>query len=80
MAQAYYGRAAAYDEALGKAAPATANAKTVTALAAVLQRNLYPDTPEAADVEKLKALASYLLALESELAAVTLNDILAGNF
>jgi len=80
MAQAYYGRAAAYDEALGKAAPVAANAKTVTALAAVLQRNLYPDTPEAADVEKLKALASNLLALENELAGVTLDDILAGKF
>ncbi|HCL48310.1 MAG TPA: hypothetical protein DHW86_02220 [Rhodobiaceae bacterium] len=49
-------------------------------MAAVLQRNLYPDAPEAADVEKLKALASYLLALENELADVTLDDILAGKF
>ena len=80
MAQAYYGRAAAYDEALGKAAPVKPSAKAKTALADVLQRNLYPDTPEAADVEKLKALASYLLALENELADVTLGDILAGKF
>jgi len=80
MAQAYYGRAAAYDEALGKAAPVKADVKTKTALAEVLQRNLYPDAPEAADDEKLKALASYLLTLENDLAGVTLDNILAGKF
>jgi cytochrome b pre-mRNA-processing protein 3 len=80
MAQAYYGRAAAYDEALGKAAPVKPSAKAKTALADVLQRNLYPDTPDAADAKKLKALASYLLAFENKLADVTLDNILAGKF
>jgi cytochrome b pre-mRNA-processing protein 3 len=83
MAQAYYGRAAAYDEALGKAAPVKPSAKAKTALADVLQRNLYPDTPDtpdAADAKKLKALASYLLAFENKLAEVTLDNILAGKF
>ena len=80
MAQAYYGRAAAYDEALGKAAPVKQSAKAKTALADVLQRNLYPDTPDAADAKKLKALASYLLAFENKLAEVTLDNILAGKF
>jgi cytochrome b pre-mRNA-processing protein 3 len=78
MAQAYYGRAAAYDEALGKAAPVKATAKVKTALSAVLQRNLYPDAPDAADAEKLAALSAYLLELEQGLAQVALDDILAG--
>lgn len=78
MAQAYYGRAAAYDEALGKAAPVKATAEVKTALSAVLQRNLYPDAPEAADTEKLTALSAYLLDLEQGLAQIGLDDILAG--
>ena len=78
MAQAFYGRAAAYDEALGKAAPASDDAATRKALSAVLQRNLYPDADDAADSEKLNILAEDLLKLESELADRTLEDILAG--
>ena len=80
MAQAFYGRAAAYDEAMGKAAPASADAATNgKGLEAVLQRNLYPDADEAADNEKLNALAEDLLKLESKLADRTLEDILAGH-
>ena len=78
MAQAFYGRAAAYDEAMGKAAPAKADAKTMTALSAVLQRNLYPEADDDADKEKLNALATDLLDLESRLADAKLEDILAG--
>ena len=74
MAQAFYGRAAAYDEALGKAAPASDDAATRKALGAVL-RNLYPDADDAADSEKLNILAEDLLKLESELADRTLEDI-----
>ena len=78
MAQAFYGRAAAYDAAMGKAAPAKANAETKKALSAVLRRNLYPDSDDAADTDKLNALAEDLLTLESELADRALEDILAG--
>lgn len=78
MAQAYYGRAAAYDTAMGKAAPAEATPERRTALTEVLSRNLYPDTPEQADAQKLAALADDLLAQEAALASRSLDDILAG--
>lgn len=78
MAQAYYGRAAAYDEALGKAAPVAANDATADALSAVLVRNLYPEAPQDADATKLRALADELLVLERQLAATPLDEILAG--
>ena len=79
MAQAFYGRAAAYDEAMGKAAPAKADSETANALQAVLQRNLYPDGDDALGGDKLNALAEDLLALESKLADRTLEEILAGH-
>ena len=77
MAQAFYGRAAAYDEAMGKAAPAKADAETTKAMSAVLQRNLYPED-DAADMAKLNAVAENLLALENKLADTPLEEILAG--
>lgn len=76
MAQAYYGRAAAYDDALGKTAPASK--KTKPALVAVLVRNLYPDTAPDADNERLEALADEVYALEAKLQERGLDDILAG--
>lgn len=81
MAEAYYGRAAAYDEALGKEAPVTQNADMVAALSAVLTRNLYPDSGDdvgVADDAKMQTLSAYLLALESDLAQVSVDEILAG--
>lgn len=78
MAQAYYGRAAAYDEALGKAAPAGATPQRITALVEILTRNLYPEAPEAADTERLAALAEDILNLEAELESRSVDDILAG--
>ena len=76
MAQAYYGRAAAYDEALGKIAPADDSHKA--ALLAVLTRNLYPDDARAADAARLGALAAEVFMLEQRLQSRTIDDILAG--
>lgn len=76
MAQAYYGRAAAYDEALGRDAPADTAQKP--ALIDVLLRNLYPETPEAADSARLAVLADEVFALEALLENRTVDDILAG--
>jgi len=77
MAQAFYGRVHAYDEAIGKAAPAQADAANIKALAEVLGRNLFPDndTPPAAPIE---ALATYALRLEAYLQDCTTEDIMAG--
>lgn len=77
MAQAFYGRAAAYDDALGKQAPAAINEPTKKALAEVLARNLYPEAPELSP--GMSAIASYLLQAESALAEKSLSDILAGD-
>ena len=79
MAQAFYGRAAAYDEAMGKAAPVKTNGEVVNRLSAVLQRNLYPEASEKADMKKLTALAEELCWLEQQLADTALEDILAGH-
>ncbi len=79
MAQAYYGRAAAYDTALGKAAPAEPTDERKAALIDVLTRNLYPETPEQADAAKLASLADDLLATEAALAERSVDDILAGH-
>ena len=79
MAQAYYGRAAAYDIALGKAAPAEGNKAQHAALVEVLTRNLYPENPELADAAKLNALADELFALGAVLATRSVEDILAGH-
>ena len=77
MAQAFYGRAAAYDEAIGKQSPAAINEQTQKALGQVLARNLYPEAPELSP--GIRAIASYLLQAESALAEKSLSDILAGN-
>ena len=78
MAQAYYGRAAAYDEALGKAAPMDDTAAMRAAFYDVLARNLYPDNAEQADETRLQALIDELVGLEHKLATRSVDDILAG--
>ena len=79
MAQAFYGRASAYDEALGKAAPARATKAVKARLVDVLTRNLYPETPTLADAAGMADLAAHLLDLEKQLAKKSLEDILAGH-
>ena len=76
MAQAYYGRAAAYDTAMGKAAPS--DRKHKDALVAVLTRNLYPEDESAADDGRLAALANDVFELEEKLQLRAVPDILAG--
>lgn len=76
MAQAYYGRAAAYDDAMGREAPASAAKKQ--ALIDVLLRNLYPDSPDEADRARLAALADEVFSLEAALQKLAVDDILAG--
>lgn len=78
MAQAYYGRAAAYDEALGKAAPVTDSHDIRKAFYDVLQRNLHPDDSGAADEARLNIMVDDLLQLEQQLATRSVDDILAG--
>ncbi len=77
MAQAFYGRAAAYDEAMGKQAPAAIDEATQKALAEVLARNLYPEAPVPS--AGISDMAHYLLQAESALAEKSLDDILAGD-
>ena len=78
MAQAYYGRAAAYDVAFAAADPQTA-------LTAVLTRNLYPELPESPESPEtpapiaLDALAAHILEKEHSLRAHTLAQIMAGD-
>ena len=69
MAQAFYGRAAAYDNALATANP--------YALRDVLARNLFPENQKPPP-EKLDFLKNYVLKLEGYLAARTVADIEAG--
>jgi hypothetical protein len=78
MAQAFYGRAAAYDEAMGKAAPAEAGC--VGALTGVLTRNLDPNgaRDNAETAQGMAELAQYLVSLEAHLAQQSVDDILAG--
>ena len=76
MAQAYYGRAAAYDTAMGKAAPS--DRKHKDALVEVLTRNLYPEDEGAADGGRLAALADDVFELEEKLQLRAVQDILAG--
>jgi len=78
MAQAFYGRAAAYDEAMGKAAPAEAGC--VGALTGVLTRNLDPNgaRDNAETGQGMAELAQYLVSLEAHLAQQSVDDILAG--
>ncbi len=78
MAQAYYGRAAAYDEALGKAAPVADTAEARQAFYDVLLRNLHPDDSSTADEVRLNALVDELFGLEQKLATRSVEDILAG--
>ena len=76
MAQAYYGRAAAYDTALGKAAPS--DRKHKDALIEVLSRNLYPEDESAANTARLGVLADEVFVLEEKLQSRAVDDILAG--
>lgn len=78
MAQAYYGRAAAYDEALGKQAPMADKPEMRAAFQDVLLRNLHPEDPEKADADKLAALVEDLVVLEQKLANRSVEDILEG--
>lgn len=78
MAQAFYGRAAAYDKAMGKDAPA--DARCITELTNVLTRNLDPNGERENDAtaKGMAELADYLLRLEAHLAQQSVDDILAG--
>ena len=78
MAQAFYGRAAAYDEAMGKAAPAEADC--IEALTSVLRRNLDPngERDHEQTAQGMAELADYLVRLEAHLAQQSVDDILAG--
>ena len=80
MAQVFYGRALAYDEALGKGKSGGGNKGTSTpdvdALKIVLARNLFPDG--AGDKAAVDYLAVYALRLEDYLSAMPLADIMAG--
>jgi len=68
MAEAFYGRAAAYEAALaGDAAPG--------AFEAAVSRNVFPDGPPADATDRL---AAYLRALEAVLSASSLDDLTAG--
>ena len=73
MAQAYYGRAAAYDEAMGKDIPAPQDRKT--RIGDVLGRNLSPQDED----KQYDRLAEYVLALEAHLAKLPLETILDGD-
>lgn len=67
LARMFYGRAAAYGEAL--------DAGDEAALAAALGRNV---KPEAEGWHEAKALASYVVAAEAALAAIPADALLAG--
>lgn len=73
MAQAYYGRAAAYDDAMGKAIPAPRERKAQ--IGEVLARNLSPQD----NTKPYDRLADYTLALEAHLAGLPLETILHGD-
>ena len=74
MVEAFYGRAAAYDEVLDAGAGDMAGG-----LYDILSRNLYPDAAISPQQEAgLRALTAYALALEAHLAGLTLDDILSG--
>ena len=70
IAEAFYGRARAYDSAL-----AGQNGMFVS----VLARNLYP-TAAADKGRQLENLATYFRMLEQDLASCVTNDILRGDF
>lgn len=78
MAQAFYGRAAAYDEVLGRLAPAAFAQSRLDALTRVLTRNLYPDG--ASDMVALQKLAAYILRTEKFIASKSIDDIVRGHF
>ncbi len=79
MAQAFYGRAAAYDTAMGKAAPA--DQACLAPLAEVLARNLDPEgvRGQTGASEGIQQLATRLLQVEAHLAVKSVDDILTGN-
>jgi cytochrome b pre-mRNA-processing protein 3 len=69
MARAFYGRAAAYDEAL---------ASEGAGLAEALRRNLYGTVEGEMDMTAVKAMAGYLISQAAHLAAQPESDLLAG--
>lgn len=69
MARAFYGRAAAYDEAL---------ASEGAGLAEALRRNLYGTVDGEVDVAAVEAMAGYLISQAAHLAAQASSDLLAG--
>lgn len=89
MAEAFYGRAAAYDEVLGDE---IAERSSADHLAKAIAKNLsqmvdgealaadVDDTAEAAEVDKYKALADYAIQLEVELSTMEWDAIQAGKF
>ncbi|MGK2739597.1 ubiquinol-cytochrome C chaperone family protein [Tepidicaulis sp. LMO-SS28] len=68
MAQAFYGRSAAYREALRQDDEA--------ALARALKRNVFPDSEPGAG--RLEVLAAYVMREHKALAAQSLDELLAG--
>lgn len=79
MAEAFYGRAAAYDQVLGKPTDPVQRIsdERVGDLANVLARNLYPDDDEMrAETQPLSKLSRYILFLEHELAVRDTADII----
>lgn len=72
MAEAFYGRAGAYDEALGTGVASAAN---IEPLAEVFKRNIFADGGSDTPVR----LAKYAILLERELASLALDDLLQGD-
>lgn len=76
MAEAYYGRAKAYDEALAQAAPRSA-------LGAVIDRNIFGNDQASADKDQphqgAMALQSYIRAADAALAGTDETVLLTGN-
>ncbi len=78
MTQAFYGRAQAYDNALGKLMPADDTPETRRAMRAVLARNLFPDGAAAQELA-LERLTVYVFRLETYLHECALSAIEAGS-
>lgn len=70
MAEAFYGRAAAYDAAL--------KADDAAALCAALWRNLFDSQPEREDAAR--SLARYALGVDRQVAAMPAEGLLEGRF
>ncbi|MBE8220901.1 MAG: ubiquinol-cytochrome C chaperone [Alphaproteobacteria bacterium] len=79
MAQAYYGRAKAYDIALSGALSAS-SPDQIDKVAVVLARNLYPDcAPDSHTPPSLARLATYIISFEAGLGVCSLAQISAGS-